>query len=374
MAETDTETPAKKMEPGSVKCISPSQSDRTSLRQFVRCAGFATIAVGCLSSAAQAQISPMDRLSGAGLEVHSPDSRVSGPPGDMRIASATCPPRDAAGVRKRIVDIAIQEWAFFGFHVVDQTGPPPPRQQSSSFVRRPWLDPSESERVAASIAGYWSVTPDGSWILDRQNDFWSGPLGVAERWRDPWSAAFVSWTLCEAGFGQSDEFRRSINHRTYIDQAIHARDANSQKTAFVAYDVGEREITPGDLLCSARRHGYRNLDDRRRHLGEGARTHCDIVVHIDQEQDRILAIGGNVLGRVTLKQIYAISDSENGRLHKEVGRGSRAIFAHLRLSAATSADIGMLYSPSIRSLASDPAQRAALEGLLQMGLPVPDDS
>lgn len=333
-----------------------------------------TLAISWPMTAARAQVLPMNRMPGGGLEVHSPDQRVSGPPGEMRIASASCPNRSEIDVRKRIVDIAVQEWAFFGFSVVDQTGPPPPLQPRSSFIRRPWMDPTESERVAKSIAGYWSVTPDGGWIIERQNDFWSGPLGVGERWRDPWSAAFVSWTLCEAGFSESSEFRRSINHRTYIDQAIHARDSASRNTAYVAYDVGEQEIAPGDLLCSARRHGYRSLQDRRRHLGEGARTHCDIVVHIDAEKDQILAIGGNVRGRVSLKLIYAVRDSENEQLHSEVGRGSRAIFAHLKLAAESSEHIGLLYSPSIRELSRDPAQRVALEGILQVGLPDPDDS
>jgi hypothetical protein len=305
--------------------------------------------------------------------MYSPDSRVTGAPGEMRIAAANCPARNHAELRRRIVDIAVQEWAFFGFSVVDQTGPPPP-PRPRSFYRRPWMDPAESQRVAASIAGYWSVTPDGGWILERQNDYWNGPLGVGERWRDPWSAAFISWTMCEAGVGDLSEFRRSINHRTYIDQAIRARDTDSRSTAYVAYDIGEREIAPGDLLCSAGRHGYRTLQDRRNHLGEGARTHCDIVVHVDSEQDRILAIGGNVRGRVSLKLLYALQDTTDPDLHSVVGRGRRTVFAHLRLTAETRDDIGLLSSPSVGEIAGDRDRRVALERLLAIGLPDPDDS
>ncbi len=358
MAETDTETPKKKMEHQAMKC----------LRSVLIAACAAALAAG----AAEAQVMPMDRMSGAGLEVHSPDLRVSGAPGSMRIDESGCTQRyEPADIRRRIVDIAVQEWAFFGFSIADQTGPPPPLRRGN-FVRRPWMDPAESQRVAASIAGYWSVTPDGAWILERQNDFWNGPLGVGERWRDPWSAAFISWTLCEAGLSESSEFRRSINHRTYIDQAIHARDNGNGNTAYVAYDVGELEIEPGDLLCSASRHGYRSLADRRRALGEGARTHCDIVVHVDPGKDRIFGIGGNVLGRVSLKLIYATRDPENNQLHAEVGRGRRTVFAHLKLSAASDDDIGLLHSPSIRALAGDPARRTALEGILQIRLPDPE--
>ena len=340
-----------------------------------RTAGLAAFASAILvalafATAANAQLPPLDRLPGALLDVEPPDQRVSGQPGQMRIVDASCDARGLAATRERIVDIAVQEWAFFGFHIVDQTGPPPPRR-SGPFRRRPWMEPIESERVSSAIAGYWSITPDGNWILERQNAFWRGPLGVGERWRDPWSAAFISWTMCEAGMTESSAFRRSINHHTYIDQAIRARDGAVRNTSYVAWNVGEQQIEPGDLLCSARRHGYRNLQDRRRHLGDGARTHCDIVVHIDPQRERILAIGGNVRGRVSLKLLYAQTQADDPTLHAAVGRGDRTIFAHLRLSNAAGDAEGLLESPSIQTLLHDEARRRALEAALQMTLPPP---
>jgi len=342
---------------------------RRLLSRFARCCAAALGSIVCQTVLAQSALLPLNRLPESVLEVSSPELRVSGMPGQMRIENALCSNRSNTERRRRIVDIAAQEWAFFGFHIVDQTQPPPPRS-NRTYRRRPWMDPSESQRVAASIAGYWSVTPDGAWILDRQNTFWRGPLGVGERWRDPWSAAFISWTVCEAGIVDSAEFRRSINHRTYIDQAIRARDGRAAQTAFVAWDVGEQVVEPGDLLCSASRHGYRTLDDRRRHLGEGARTHCDIVVHIDTTGERILAIGGNVRGRVSLKLIYARPDPDDATRHSAIGAGERAIFAHLKLVDSAGASAGLLFTPSIQQLGDDMAQREALEASLQIELPV----
>ena len=109
--------------------------------------------------------------------------------------------------------------------------------------------------MADSIAGYWSTTSDGSWIIDRQNAVWSGPRGIGADWRDPWSAAFVSWVMCESGLGDANRFQRAIAHHRYIDQAIEARGDKPSQAAFVAYDVGEFSIEPGDLLCLARRSG-----------------------------------------------------------------------------------------------------------------------
>ena len=65
-------------------------------------------------------------------------------------------------------------------------------------------------------------------------------------------------------------------------------------------------------------------------MGEGARTHCDVVVKVDELRDRILTIGGNVRGTVGLKLMPAVRGPDVG-LHPEGGR--RRMFAHLKLRA-----------------------------------------
>ena len=66
---------------------------------------------------------PAPRLPATQLDVRPPSARVSGEPGSMRVTGTTCRasvPLTPA-LRQRIVDIAVQEWAFFGYTVVDQT-------------------------------------------------------------------------------------------------------------------------------------------------------------------------------------------------------------------------------------------------------------
>jgi hypothetical protein len=196
-------------------------------------------------------------------------------------------------------------------------------------------------RVADSIAGYWTVTPEGSWIIADQNRRWNGS-GPGARWRTPWSAAFISWVMCEAGIADRSRFQRAIAHHTYIDQAIRSRDGANQ-AAFVAYDIGETTIEPGDLLCSARRPGYSSLSERRRQMGEGARTHCDVVVKLDPDGQRILAIGGNVRSRVSMKLLPAVI--EQGRLRPDTD-----VFAHLKLRADTIEAEALDNTPTIRAL------------------------
>jgi len=313
----------------------------------------------------------LDRLPEGSLGVVSPAARVSGEPGQMRVTETSCHNLPLTEARQRIVDIAVQEWAYFGFSVADETIERELSRDADPFAggqrRFPrgftWLDLEESERLADSIAGYWAITGDGSWILSRQNEVWNGS-GVGARWRDPWSAAFISWVMCESGMGDSSIFDRAINHHTYIDQAIKARDQGIDDAAYFAYDVGEQAVQPGDLLCAARRPTYNSLDERRRQLGNGIRSHCDIVIKLEPERQRILAIGGNVRGSVSLKLLPAEFEADAGEV-ASVGRGRGQIFAHLKLRADPIDDDAFRLSPTIRGLTQQPdlveRLRAALE-------------
>lgn len=300
-----------------------------------------------------AQQKPLDRLPAEQFDAAAPSALVKGSPGQMSVRSSACRNLPAGEIRRRIVNVAVQEWGFFGFSIVDETiqeerslfRSPASAGSSRAWSRRPWwrVDPVEGARVASTIAGYWAATPKGSWMVDRQNGRWKGPSGLASRWRDPWSAAFVSWVMCEGGLGSSNQFRRSIAHHVYVDQAIRARDAGSSQAGFTAYDVGETAVGPGDLLCSSRRGSYGTITQRRRHLGVAARMHCDVVVKLEPDRKRILAIGGNVRGTVSLKLLPAAL--RGGNLAP-----TREIFAHLKLRADAIEDDALDSSPTARAV------------------------
>lgn len=300
---------------------------------------------------------PLERLPPERLDARSPSALVEGEPGRMTVRSTACRNLPTGKTRRRIVDLAAQEWGFFGFSIVDYTIEAPPGSRSRYRWWRRRMDPREGARTAATIAGYWAATPRGTWMITRQNGRWNGSDGLAARWRDPWSAAFVSWVMCEGGLGGADRFQRSIAHHVYVDQAIRARDAGSSPAAFAAHDLGAAEVEPGDLLCSSRRRGYTSISQRRRHLGVGARMHCDIVVKVEPHRERILAIGGNVRGTVSLKLLPAVA--RGGHLVP-----TRSLFAHLKLQADPIEDDALDSSPTLRAVRSTkgmepPAQLAA---------------
>ncbi len=312
-----------------------------------------TLLASLLTLSAYAAVSPLDRLSPEVFDINPPTARVSGEPGKMSVRPAACLSMPTSDTRRRIVDAAIQEWGYFGFSVVDLTTV----RSTYPGAARALIRPSrpgyrENQRVADDIGGYWAATADGAWIVERQNRRWNGPSGAGSRWRDPWSAAFISWVMCESGLGDTSQFERHIAHHRYIDQAIIARDSGDQGAAYEAFDVGEKAILPGDMICTAREEAYMSLDERRRHLGVGVRSHCDIVVQVDEREQRILAIGGNVRGSVRLK-LWPAEPGVSGHLQpmdQSMIPGGRAVFAHLSLRADPIEPDALDSSPTILAL------------------------
>ena len=311
-----------------------------------------------LSAPADAQLIPLDRLSPDAFDATPPTARISGAPGAMTVRQRPCRTVPIADVRRRIVDIAVQEWGFFGFPIRDEAAVSAVEWARAiesdgdrAFFWRgffPRLSDEEAARVATSVAGYWAVTPEATMMVGRQNAAWSAPGGP--RRSDPWSAAFISWVMCEAGLAEAGRFQRAIAHHAYIDQAIRARQGNAPQAAFVAYDAGETSIAPGDLLCSARRPVYRSLAERRRQLGVGARTHCDVVVKIDEPAARIYAIGGNVGRAVSLKRLRAARGA-SGHLQATALDEGRPVFAHLKLRGPAIEAQAFDNSPTVKALA-----------------------
>lgn len=303
------------------------------------------------------------------FDVIPPAERVQGERGAMTVYQPACRIGEAKDSRRRIVDIAVQEWAVFGFQTVDATevetrllprGLVPDRMNPALAAPRilrqfPRLGTLEDNpRLDSTIAGYWTATPEGPRILAEQNRAWNAPGGRVANWLEPWSAAFMSWVMCESGLGDMAQFRRSSAHRVYIDQAIAARDGDAPDAAFVAYDAGEQRIDPGDLLCRARDGtDYAALADRRREFGMSGATHCDVVVKMDARAQRVLVIGGNVFQSVSLTILPLTRDRAPfpHPIDKSIIDGAVSIFAHLKLKADAIESDALDNSPAIRALA-----------------------
>jgi hypothetical protein len=329
----------------------------------------AAAALAIIANTAAAQ-DALPRLPVAAFDVIAPSERVMGTRGTIAVWQALCRNGPTSWARRRVVDVAVQEWAFFGMQTIDATriedrilppglvpdaiNPQLPAPRIERLFARIGM-PESNDEFDTTIAGYWSSTPDGARVLAQQNTAWSAPGGNSVSWVQPWSAAFISWVMCEAGLGEMAQFQRSIAHRDYIDQAIRARDGSDSEAAYVAYDAGEAQIEPGDLLCNARASAeYRMIADRRADTGRFAPTHCDIVVKIDERAQRIFVIGGNVVQSVslTILPLRRDGDSYMRPVDESIIDGARTVFAHLKLSADGVEPNALDNSPTVRALSA----------------------
>ena len=117
--------------------------------------------------------------------------------------------------------------------------------------------------------------------------------------RHPWSAAFISWVMRQAGAGSA--FRYAASHSVYISAAKQNRLSNNGNP-FQAYRISEAAPALGDLVCKSRDGSGATYDNIR----PGMKTHCDIVVGV--ASGRITVVGGNVQNSVS-KRTVAVSPS-----------------------------------------------------------------
>jgi hypothetical protein len=220
------------------------------------------------------------------------------------------------------VDIAASQWRRFGYGVTDRTGQWTHASLASEVIAAavpgaPTIPASEAhirtERDPighSAIAAYWS-TVDYTSIQEARPDpesFLARHVRQSETQNSSgqaWSAAFVSWVLCEAG-AEGYNFPRRANHSEYISALRSNTNGEAWYHVRSASEVGP--INPGDLICYARTAVLDSQFAAGTYLG-----HCDIVVHVDFDRKNVLAIGGNVRNTVMLS-IFGLQTAHAGAL------------------------------------------------------------
>jgi hypothetical protein len=103
----------------------------------------------------------------------------------------------------------------------------------------------------------------------------------------PWSAAFISWIVRNAGANYAN-FNFAAAHARYIHQSIRAKLENNVTVPFWGFKLNEHKVQLGDLICQWREEPitYDQAKNRNAYF-----SHCDVVVEIDGSGIR--ALGGN---------------------------------------------------------------------------------
>lgn len=183
------------------------------------------------------------------------------------------------------------------------------------------IGPMEAER---------DTLADGSPAWQRVLHYWQNSVGVQDLFRHssipnhpdstvndaltrvqlvdtPWSGAFISYVMKQAGFTQ-DEFNFADGHIRYIKPAF----AQPQAYGFVPKNPLTTRMRVGDLLCyvrEARRvFGVQGFADwMAEHSTDSAslKMHCDVVVGIQgaKQHQRAYTVGGNVVQSVTMREL-----------------------------------------------------------------------
>lgn len=116
----------------------------------------------------------------------------------------------------------------------------------------------------------------------------------------PWSAAFVSWVMRQAGL---PGFNSSASHVSYVRDAYRKPLDN----AYQVQDPRSGKPAVGDMMCSVRSSGrIYGFGDLANMLSmpsnDGLAMHCDIVVGVTPGNMAYL-VGGNVQQAVTLRML-----------------------------------------------------------------------
>ncbi len=139
---------------------------------------------------------------------------------------------------------------------------------------------------------------DGAW--QRIGDYWRALGGAYKNLTGkdrgvPWSAAFISWCMREAG--AAARFPYSAGHAKYINQAI--RDSAKASAPLAGHRLAGYKLKPGDLIGYWRGKTKITFDNARK-IG-WYDSHTDIVV--DVAAGKALSMGGNVMHSVTRREV-----------------------------------------------------------------------
>lgn len=181
-------------------------------------------------------------------------------------------PTPATGFTENAASIAIDEWRFFGEQRYNRSG---------GIIHSGHKEGEDGwwQRVGL----YWEKI--GRDDLDGRDHDW------------PWSAAFISWVMRQAG--AEDRFSYSASHATYISKSIRDRNQGNANALYWGYRLNERKPQVGDLVCWDR-DPDKVVDYDRQYLGNYS-SHTDLVVSVGTNEIEI--IGGNVGNSVTRRPL-----------------------------------------------------------------------
>ena len=194
--------------------------------------------------------------------------------------AVTSKPLPVKSRKYKIARIAQNEWLYFGKQkvVIDEN------EESIPHV------------------GIWE--DDDYSHSNRINEYWRAAGNSRLSGKDckqPWSAAFISWIMQEAGVPEY-LFPPAGAHRSYLNHIL--ANAHHPGAVLVPHTIHEYKPKPGDLICANRGKNTPTKIIEVLPDSLNAKLHCDIVV--ETKGQTLQVIGGNVRNSVS-KTILTLS-------------------------------------------------------------------
>jgi hypothetical protein len=236
---------------------------------------------------AQPQPAPEpDPLPGPTTEAQPPLDETPAPPLDPVTPAAPIEVPVAAATTsefaQRLVDFCVSEWNSFQQGALKETHEP----------------------AVSRIGAYWANVGKPEWNGNTTDQ--------------PWSAAFISFAMKEAG--DNGRFKKATGHCIYINDAIKRCDEDG--APFHGKRIEQYAPQPGDLICRTREGSDVTFDTAAN--TPWYTSHTDIVTAITPDQ--VEMIGGNLSQSVSVRRLPLLPD---GRL-EPAAAASAGVFAIMK--------------------------------------------
>lgn len=198
---------------------------------------------------------------------------------------------------------------------------------SLKFLRSPLTE--NREKLVASVHNEWMRFARGTGKEHHDPYF----KYVGEMWQSiginldgtdrdtPWSAAAISFMVKNAGSAYR-KFKYSPAHSKFVHHAINARFDEDDKVPFWGYRLDEVQPQIGDIICRDNPDYAPEVDFNVAQNQSSYRSHTDIIMQIDSEHNKIIAVGGNVG--------HSVRIAEYDLTHGDFAADTRETFAILK--------------------------------------------
>lgn len=171
-----------------------------------------------------------------------------------------------------------------------------------------WKGKKETDpEVSETLLDYWKSAGKNFFVQNMQSS------NFQSSW--PWSAAYIS-NVVQRWTNDDPRFRYSAAHNRFVIQAREYKKANDPNAIYYAYENGEKEVEPGDIIVR-QRGGATTLES----INTSTPLHTDIVYSVDKKNGKVILQGGNLSNSV-VRFAYPYKD-------KKIQNNN--VIAHLKL-------------------------------------------